>query len=187
MKKLLTAILISGVLLAGCGSDDKSEPPDPAPAADDGSNGDDPAAPPDGEDPEAPENGDDTEASTGSTGLGAVRDRIIVAGIPCDGEIEPDQGDSGVEPEPVEIFDCPQDDGLLILGVGWASADDANAGVTALAERFCSESIELTSLDDDDWMVTIMEVTPETEDAADELLADIGEAIGDIPTTRDCP
>lgn len=128
MKRTLPAAVIAALmlLLSACGSDDKSDPPDPTPAVDD-------ADPTDEGDDRAPEDdgtqgtdaeSDDAPAASGSTGLAEVHAQMIAAGIPCDGEIDGDVTDSGIEPEPVEIFDCSQDNGLAIDDIPTTRACD---------------------------------------------------------------
>lgn len=186
MKKLFGLMAVVALFLAACGSDDKSETPTTTEAEQSDDTTDDAAGDTtdDGTD-DSTDDGADGPAA-GSTGLAEAQKALVDGGFTCDGEItDENTEDGGIEPAPVEMFDCPQDDGLALVGVGWASEDEADQGVQALDEAMCGTG-DFSYMAEDDWAMMIMEVGDDQGDDAEELLVAMSGAFGDYTTVVRC-
>lgn len=194
MKKLFGLMAVLALFLAACGSEDKSETPAATEAEQSDDTADDAAddTTDDGADDSTDDGADDITddgadgPAAGSTGLADAQKTLVDAGFSCDGEITNENTeDGGIEPAPVELFDCPQDDGLALIGVGWASEDEADQGVQALDEAMCGMG-DFSYMAEEDWAMMIMEVGDDQGDDAEELLIDMSNAFGDYTTVVRC-
>lgn len=196
MKRYLGLLAVAALLLASCGSDDKNDDANDAndtteqPAGTSGDDDTDETDDTEAPDDEGSESGAEEGAGAdGSSGLAAARATIVDGGFTCDGELETDlpAEDSFDGPQPIEMLDCSQEDGMFLTGFGWASEDDAGEGISAMTDMFCEAGLpEFSYISGSDWMMTMMEVTPETEEAADVLLFDMAGTLDDSPTIMPC-
>lgn len=185
MKKMFGLLAVAALFLASCGSDDKS---DDTKEADDtteqpaGTSGDD------GTDDEGSESGTDG-GTAGSTGLATAQQGIVAGGFPCDGAISTDlPDDDGFDgPTPTEMVECPQENGMVLVGFGWDSEDDAAEGINTWEDMACDSGLpEFSYISGSDWMMTMMEIVNEQDDEAAELLFDMAQSLDDSPTVMPC-